>query len=206
MRTRAPTMLGGGLALAASAASFVFTTRTGKFALWRRVLDGLHLRGDERVLDIGCGRGAVTTMAARLVPTGWVAGVDLWHAADQSGNRAETTRRNAALEGVDGRVALQTADMTDLPFPAGAFDVVVSSLAMHNLQTAAGRSQAVDEAVRVLRPGGRLAIVDIKSTGEYAARLGELGMGGVTRTRLGWRGWYGGPWMASCAVHATKPD
>src|SRR5436309_11219825 len=42
---------------------FVYTTRVGKFAVWSNLLDGLKLQGDERLLDIGCGRGAVLLMA-----------------------------------------------------------------------------------------------------------------------------------------------
>ncbi|PYQ37769.1 MAG: SAM-dependent methyltransferase, partial [Acidobacteria bacterium] len=38
--------------------SFLYTTRRGKFVEWARILDRLQLRGDERVLDMGCGRGA----------------------------------------------------------------------------------------------------------------------------------------------------
>ena len=49
----------------ANASSFLYTTRRGKFQVWDEVLDGLRLRGDERVLDMGCGRGAVLTAVAR---------------------------------------------------------------------------------------------------------------------------------------------
>src|SRR5689334_1888008 len=45
----------------ANALSFLYTTRRGEFDVWNEVLDGLQLRGDERILDMGCGRGAVLT-------------------------------------------------------------------------------------------------------------------------------------------------
>src|SRR3954465_15562764 len=48
-----------------NAFSFLYTTRRGKFHVWEEVLDGLRLQGDERVLDMGCGRGAVLTAVAR---------------------------------------------------------------------------------------------------------------------------------------------
>ena len=48
----------------ANTGSFLFTTRRGKFLEWDRILDRLQLRGDERVLDMGCGRGAVVTAVA----------------------------------------------------------------------------------------------------------------------------------------------
>lgn len=54
----------GGLEMLLSAASYLYTTRRGKFAVWAELLTGLHLRGDERLLDLGCGRGAVLLMAA----------------------------------------------------------------------------------------------------------------------------------------------
>ena len=41
-----------------NALSFFYTTRRGKFVVWNNILDELHVRGDERVLDMGCGRGA----------------------------------------------------------------------------------------------------------------------------------------------------
>lgn len=195
----------GGLFMAASAASFIFTTRRGKFSLWDQILARLELRGDERILDLGCGRGAVLLMAAQRLPHGRVVGIDLWHTVDQSGNSEETTRRNAELEGVADRIELHTGDMTALPFEADSFDAVVSSLAIHNIKQAPDRSDAISEAVRVLRPGGRLVVADIQATKEYADRLRQLGSADVSTRRLGWRGWFGGPWMATSLVTATKP-
>ena len=52
-------------------------SRRGKFEVWARLLTGIGLRGDERVLDLGCGRGAVLLVAAKLVPRGSVVGVDI---------------------------------------------------------------------------------------------------------------------------------
>src|ERR1022692_3710335 len=49
----------------ANTSSFLYTTRRGKFLEWDRILDHLHRRGDEGVLDMGCGRGAVLTAVAR---------------------------------------------------------------------------------------------------------------------------------------------
>ena len=59
--------------------------------------------------------------------------------------------RNAALEGVSDRIDIETGDMRALPFPDGTFDVVVSSLAIHNISSNAARAQAVAEAWRVLK-------------------------------------------------------
>jgi SAM-dependent methyltransferase len=194
----------GGI-VAASAGSGLYASRRGKFAVWAELLDGLALRGDERVLDLGCGRGAVLLMAAEHLTTGKAVGVDLWRRIDQSGNSADATRRNAVAEGVSGRAELHTADMTALPFDNDYFDVVVSSLAIHNVKGRAARDRAIAEAVRVLRPGGRLLIADIWATGLYSTRLCEVGMIDVARRGLGWRMWWGGPWLPTRLVTAIKP-
>jgi SAM-dependent methyltransferase len=204
-RGRVTAMLGFyGAFFLANAFSFLYTTRRGKFQVWEDILDALHFRGDERVLDIGCGRGAVLTAVARRLPAGRVTGIDLWSTHDQSGNARDVTRHNASLEGVGDRVDIETGDMRALPFPDGTFDIVVSSLAIHNIPSNADRAKAITEAWRVLKPGGRLAIADIRATARYAKTLAELGATGITRRRLGWRFWYGNPLAGTSLVTASK--
>jgi arsenite methyltransferase len=190
----------------ANAASFFYTTRRGKFRVWDEVIDDLHLCGNERVLDMGCGRGAILTAVAKRLNTGRITGVDLWSTHDQSGNSRDVTMRNAALEGVSDRIDIETGDMRALPFADGIFDVVVSSLAIHNISSNAARAQAVAEAWRVLKSGGRLAIADIRATARYAETLNTLGATGVARRRLGWRFWYGNPFAGTTLVTASKRE
>jgi arsenite methyltransferase len=185
-----------------STASFVYTTRRGKHVVWAGLIDDLRLGGDERVLDLGCGRGAVLTAVAARVPGGCAVGVDLWRSVDQSGNDPARALRNAAIEGV--AVDLLTADMRAVPLVTGSVDVVVSSLAIHNIPSAEGRLEAVVEAARVLRPGGRLVLADFRHTRAYADRLATLGLTGVTVRDAGWRFWYGGPWARTGVLTATR--
>jgi SAM-dependent methyltransferase len=194
----------GGAAAAGSAASYLYSTGAGKRAIWAQVLDELGLRGDEHVLDVGCGRGAVLMLAARRLPAGRAVGADVWRRRDQSGNSRAAAERNAVAEGVHGRVELADADARDLPFGSASFDVVVSSLAISNIREAGGRAQALREAVRVLRPGGRLRIVD-EGAGRYAAVLRDVGCTDVAVRQLDWRTWYGIPGHHLPLVAAARP-
>jgi arsenite methyltransferase len=185
--------------------SFLYTTRRGKFVEWARILDRLQLRGDERVLDMGCGRGAVLTAVARRLTTGRVTGIDIWSTSDQSGNAKDVTARNASLEGVADRVEIETGDMRALPFTDASFDLVVSSLAIHNIRKNADRRQAVAEGFRVLKPGGRMVLADIRATATYEDALRTLGASNIERRRLGWRFWWGNPVAATTLLTASKP-
>jgi len=107
-------------------------------------------------------------------------------------------------EGVRGRVELVDADARDLPFGSASFDVVVSSLAISNIRDAGGRAQALREAARVVRPGGRLRIVD-EGAGRYAAVLRDAGCTDVAVRQLDWRTWYGLPGHHLTLVAAARP-
>jgi SAM-dependent methyltransferase len=181
------------------------TTRRGKFLVWQEILEGLKLRGDEHVLDVGCGRGAVLTMVAARLPQGRITGLDIWSRADQSGNAIGTAQRNLELEGVAARCQLETGDMRAMPFAPASFELVVSSLAIHNIVDREGRRRAIEEIARVLKAGGRVAIVDLAWTGTYAEQLTSLGLRDVQRRRLGWRFWWGPAFPASSLVTGIKP-
>ena len=159
----------------------VWDSMVGKLWARDRVLDGLELRGDEIVLDVGCGRGLLLIGAARRLTTGKAVGVDIWNAEDLSGNRPEATLENARLEGVAERVEVKDGDARRLPFADCAFDLIVTKDALHNIYNAAERDTAVREIARVLRPGGRLFIGDVRHTGRYMQVLRECGMKDLRR-------------------------
>lgn len=187
----------------AGGALFLYASKRGKFEVWRELLDRATPPGT--VLDVGCGHGAVSIMTAQRFPGARVEGIDLWRSVDQSGNSPEAAEANARANGVEARVRFTTGDMRALPYPDAAFDLVTASLAIHNLRTAQDRERAVDEAWRVLAPGGELLVLDISRTAEYVRRLGALGAQGMTQADAGWRVWWSGPWMATRVVTATKP-
>jgi arsenite methyltransferase len=160
-------------------AGSLYSTRRGKFEVWTELLDELDLRGDEHILDIGCGRGAVLLLAAERVPAGRAVGADLWLTRDQSGNSRASTERNALLEGVCDRVELVHADARDLPFEPETFDVVVSNLVIHNIPGDDGRNRALREAA---------------------------GCRDVSVRRLDWRMSFGLPGNVTGLVSARKPE
>ncbi len=73
-------------------------------------------------------------------------------------------------EGVGERVELATADMRELPFADGSFDLVLSNVTNHNISAGAGRDLAIDGAWRVLRRDRRLSIADISNDNPYRKR------------------------------------
>ncbi len=186
------------------AALYWYASLRGKFVIWDRRLRGASLRPGEEALDLGCGRGAVSIMIAARFPDVRVTGIDLWRTVDQSGNSREAATDNATLNDVDDRIRFDTGDMTRLPYDDGRFALVTASLSIHNLPTAEGRRTAIEEAVRVLAPDGRLIIFDIQRTREFADELRRLGLTVAGPVRLGWRSWWTGPWMAAAALDATR--
>jgi ubiquinone/menaquinone biosynthesis C-methylase UbiE len=84
--------------------------------------------------------------------------------------------RNASLEGVSDRVEVRDGDMRKLPFPDASVDAVVANLAIHNISSREGRRQAISEIVRVLKPGGQIALMDFKHVGQYAQDLKAYGI------------------------------
>jgi len=77
---------------------------------------------------------------------------------------------------VADRIRVEDADARKLPYGNESFDVVMSSLVVHNLDGREEREQAITEMARVLKPGGRIAVFDIVFSGEYAKILQELGL------------------------------
>ena len=147
----------------------------GKFRLRDRMLDDIPWRGDEQVLDVGCGHGLMLIGAARRVPRGNATGVDVWSQRDQASNSREATERNARLEGVADRVEIRDADARTLPFRDATFDVVLSSFVIHNIAGAEERDRAVREIARVTKSGGYVGIADVGHVRAYRHRLETSG-------------------------------
>lgn len=169
------TLFWPGFSCLACAAMMFWASKAGKLRLAARLVDHLALQGNERVLDVGCGHGLMLITAAKRLSNGKALGIDLWQSQDQAGNNPEATLSNALLEGVADRVELKTGDARQLPFEDNCFDDIVSSWALHNIYEQAGREKAVQEIARVLKPGGRALILDIRHIREYERVFRGLG-------------------------------
>jgi arsenite methyltransferase len=113
---------------------------------YRTSLDLLEAVDGSVVLDVGCGPGTLTAqLGERVRPTGLVVGVDV----------SEPMLTRAATTAVGDNVAYVRADAEHPPFQDESFDAVFSSLALQLFQDPAA---AIDELLRVLRPGGQLVI------------------------------------------------
>jgi ubiquinone/menaquinone biosynthesis C-methylase UbiE len=112
-----------------------------------------------RVLDVGCGSGSLAIAIAGAAPECTVVGIDAWGADWEYSQRQ--CHDNTACVGVADRVTFHQQSAADLAFPDASFDIVVSCLTFHEVRDAPDRADAVAEALRVLRPGGRFVFLDL---------------------------------------------
>lgn len=128
-----------------------------------QVADAADIRPNQRVLDVACGTGALAlTLADRVRPGGTVVGVDI-----NEGMLAVARRKASHIEWVRAAAEL-------LPFESARFDAVVSQFGLMFFED---RRQAIREMVRVLQPGGRLAVAvwdRLDHTPGYAAMASLL--------------------------------
>jgi SAM-dependent methyltransferase len=175
------TFLGIGACFVLQGIVMIWGSKVGKLRLRDKMIDAVSWRGDEQVLDVGCGHGLMLIGAAKRLTTGRAIGIDIWQSEDQASNSSQATLENALREGVSGRVELRDSDARELPFVDESFDVIVSSFAIHNIYDPIGREKAIREIHRVLKPGGQLALADIRHTSQYAEILHALGWKQVIR-------------------------
>lgn len=171
-----PMFLGTGTLLLVQGCLYLHYVKRGKLT-HRDFMLSLHpWRGDEQVLDVGCGRGLLLAGAAKRLTTGRAVGIDLWSSEDMAANSPEATLLNLQIEGVSDKCEVLSRPAQAMEFANDSFDVVVSNLCLHNIYDAALRERALKEIARVLRPGGVALISDYKLTREYAKKLAKMGL------------------------------
>ncbi len=135
------------------------------WAAWARAL--AHLLPPLDVADLGCGEGYLTIETAR-----WAKSVV---AVDRSEAVLERARDLARRRRV-GNITWKKGDLTKLPLPDASVDVTLLSQALHH---AARPDRVLAEATRVLRPGGRALLLDLRQHDQawVRERLGDVRLG-----------------------------
>jgi ubiquinone/menaquinone biosynthesis C-methylase UbiE len=138
-------------------------------ALPKKTVDLAQLRPGETVLDVGCGTGTLALVAKeRVGATGRVYGID------PGPKQLAQARLKAVKAGL--AIDFQQGVIEQLAFPDQSFDVVLSTLMMHHLPDDLKR-QGLSEIVRVLKPGGRLVVVDFKRPEKHHDQPAKFGAG-----------------------------
>lgn len=120
---------------------------------------------DARVLDVGTGPGRIARELARRHPQWTVDGLDL----------DPLMIAYARERDVSSSVSFTVGDVAGLPYPDDSFDLIVSSMSQHHWTDVEG---AFRELRRVLRPGGRLWIYDVRFVLRRATRAAQAAFGG----------------------------
>lgn len=139
----------------------LLTRVLGMNPAYRELVAQAGLSGGQRIVEIGCGTGNLTIRAKKACPGADIVGTDPDPRALQRAQRK--------AKGMNG-ISFTRAYAQELPFDDGGFDLALSSMMLHHLDEAT-KTAAARELFRVLRPGGRLHVVDVR--GDALARLFE---------------------------------
>jgi SAM-dependent methyltransferase len=152
-----PVAMGLTLLAAGQFAGGLATRRAGRYE--DAVLPAVDLLGsaDGRVLDAGCGAGRTTIALGRAYKKIHIVDLDRFDSDYIEGGGLKLLERNLSLAGLTDRVSIKRGDLTALPFEDGSFDAVVSAHAIDHLGPQ--KEQGLREAMRVLKPGGRLLLI-----------------------------------------------
>lgn len=129
---------------------------------WRRAaIDSLRPYRPQRILDVATGTGDFAILAAKLLEPEALLGVDL------SEGMMEVARQKVEREELQGVIRFQKEDCLNLSFPNGSFDALTVAYGIRNFSDL---DCGLREMHRVLRPGGRLVIVELTAPRHFPMR------------------------------------
>jgi ubiquinone/menaquinone biosynthesis C-methylase UbiE len=151
------------------AQGFVLSGKGKEQTFRQMIVDLAQIQAGEAVLDVGCGTGTLAIVAKKRVgEIGRVYGID------PSAQLLAGARRKAARARLP--IDFQQEGIERMPFPNQSFDLVLSTFMMHHLSDDLKR-QGLSEIARVLKPQGRLLVVDFKHSEEHQKGSGQPGVG-----------------------------
>jgi SAM-dependent methyltransferase len=179
-------------------AAIGITKHQGGLPATRRLLELCHIEDAREVLDVGCGIGVGPAYIARTHACHVVA-------VDQSPHMIEWARRRVREEGVADRVELRVADVLDLPFDDDRFDVVIAESV---LAFVGDKSRALQELVRVTRPGGHVGLNEFVWLGEMPEDVEKLAhdIGTQLLSARGWRALMEASGLGDCVAWIGRLD
>jgi arsenite methyltransferase len=161
------------------------TKHIGGFSATNELLSLCHIDTAHEVLYVGCGIGIGPAFIAKKYGC-HVVGVDI------SGKMVDWSRKRAKMERVADQVEVQIANVLDLPFETGRFDLVVSESVLIFVDD---KPRAIEECVRVTRPGGSVGINEAywtkDPTPEMVASVSSA-LGPCIPTLQGWQALWSG--------------
>ncbi|MDF2858129.1 MAG: putative methyltransferase, partial [Neobacillus sp.] len=128
--------------------------------------------GKGKALDIGCGSGALTIKLAKKYDEASITGIDYWGGA--WGYFQRQCKENASIERVIDKTEFLQASASKLPFSDDTFDLIVSNLTFHEVKDSKNKLDAVKEAIRVVKKGGRFVFQDLFLIERYYGTPDEL--------------------------------
>ena len=146
-----------------------------------RFLREIPWGGNEIVADVRCGSGMLMSRASGRLTTGYALGLE---AVRQGRLRERSGSFPNTSEGEFGTQMFTSADSRSLPIRDEAFDVAVSGFGARRFRKLADRILLMDELVRILKPGGTIAVMVTEDPSESAVLLREKGLVDISITLL----------------------
>ncbi len=127
----------------------------------KKMVLSLDIKGNENVLDAGCGRGRISNLIAKNLTNGRVIGIDSCSGIIASKDVIVKARINSKIEKVDEKTDFLRADILEIPFESNKFDVVICNSVLDYFTNQKLVEKALKELKRVLKPDGKLMVLEL---------------------------------------------